>query len=204
MAKKHTGFKTKVLIVAIALVVGLLVVSLVSVAKRPTLRLPGTETARIQFNHPSWGKVTLLISKEGPNKPGHIIVFDSAGYIRWDYTMMRVYELGAYQAPRDRSGNLFLYYNPGRYNGVIVLRPDIDGMESFGTLPPPGDYESRFYSADIADDNGDGTYEINVDANACLPDCATGTITRTTYRWNGRDYVGSVVGPVRPNGHRHP
>jgi hypothetical protein len=44
----------------------------------------------------------------------------------------------------DRTGNVFLRYNPGRYDGVIVLRAVGDRIVSFGTLPRGG---SHYYGS---------------------------------------------------------
>ena len=89
----------------------------------------------------------------------------------------------------DKSGNVFLDYNPGRYNGVIVLRPVAGGFANFRTLPTPGDFNGRFYFAELSDADSDGTYEIISSSNDCTPSCAEGTTTSTVWRWNGHDYV---------------
>ncbi len=53
-------------------------------------------------------------------------------------------------------GRIFIDYDPGRYNGVIILGPTVDGFEDFDALPPAGDYLGRFYYAEATDADRDG------------------------------------------------
>lgn len=45
----------------------------------------------------------------------------------------------------DTQGRIFLDYSPGRYNGVIPLRPTTSGFDAFGTLPIADNGTGRFY-----------------------------------------------------------
>ena len=64
----------------------------------------------------------------------------------------------------DATGNTFVIYNPGRYDGVLVLVPNADGFEDIGWS---------------------GTTEHY----SCTPSCAQGVTTQVTLRWNGHDYL---------------
>jgi hypothetical protein len=133
-------------------------------------------------------------------------VIDGTGSVRWrwdsdcyellipggatlDNFFGSTYRGSEIDAPIDELGHLFLDFNPGRYNGVIVLRPIANGFATFGTLPPEGDYAGRFYYAEALDQDGDGRYEVDLHNNDCEPDCAGGTVTTVRYRWNGKDYA---------------
>jgi hypothetical protein len=96
---------------------------------------------------------------------------------------------GADHTTSDYLRHIFLNYDPGRYNGVIVLNPIVDGFGDFETLPAPGDFQQRFYSARLTDDDGDGTYEILSEINTCDPGCADANYTRQSFRWDRTDYV---------------
>jgi hypothetical protein len=47
----------------------------------------------------------------------------------------------------------------------------------------------------VTDTDGDGTYEILQSYNDCNPDCAGGTITSATFKWNGTDYAPAAPPP---------
>ncbi|MFC7759874.1 hypothetical protein ACFQY4_19010 [Catellatospora bangladeshensis] len=74
---------------------------------------------------------------------------------------------------------------------MIILGPSAQGFDTFDTLPPPGEYAQRFYSASLVDTDGDGRYEVDSALNDCDPDCAGGTSHHTIYRWTGKGYVAS-------------
>jgi hypothetical protein len=158
----------------------------------------------ISFKHPSWGDVLLTTEEidEGfGNGPVELRVVDAQGETKLLYRNDLMHEFrpvnntSPYRMRKavphsiDETGNIFLDYNPGRYNGVIVLRPVEGGLVNFGTLPPPDGYDGRFYSAHAFDLEGDGIYEIETAINDCLPSCAEGTVDFTTYTWNGSDYA---------------
>lgn len=162
-------------------------------------------TSEVSFTHPSWGEVRLVV--EGPASPpgpATVTVYDLAGTVRWTYENESLYSLdlagtGQYlpeyieadpvDGPVDDTGHIFLTFNPGRYDGVIVLSPVDDGFEDFATLPPSDGYDTRFYNAYAIDVNGDGVYEVESFENDCVPSCAEAEATSTIYVWNGEDYV---------------
>lgn len=140
------------------------------------------------FVHPTWGPSNLISSgTEGGYY--ELDVVDAGGSIVWTQAFgENWYELAPHAPAVDDTGHLFVDFNPGRYNGVIVLAPTDDGFEDFDTLPEYGDYNTRFYYAEAVDTDGDGTLEIEVSANDCDPSCAGGDITSTVYAWDGDDY----------------
>ena len=154
-------------------------------------------TGRIDFVHPAWGPSVLVTThtldrRYESNDINRIVVIDNRRQLRWQYPL----GVGASDtlAPwpgraRDRAGHLFVKYNPGRYDGVIVLEPTRDGFEDFGSLPQVDGYEGRFYYAEVLDGDGDGTAEIVATTNDCEPYCAAGSITSTPLRWTGSDYT---------------
>jgi hypothetical protein len=147
-------------------------------------------TAQVSFEHPAWGPVILVTSQaRDEQRDAAIAVVDAQGKIRWSHWGGDWYELAPAEPLRDSTGNVFLNYNPGRENGVIVLRPNADGLDDLGTLPEPGDYRAPFYGAELTDTDRDGAYEIVKSANDCDPSCADGTVRQDTFRWNGQKYA---------------
>lgn len=166
---------------------------------------PGEYTVRL--THPIWGPIRLITREKVPAPgPASITVLDSDAKVKFSYRNEFMYSLkpsgldavaseygsshSTPSAPIDAQGNIFIDFNPGRYNGVIVLRPAAGGLEDFGTLPPPPDgYRTDFYYAAVVDANGDGTYEIEKFSNDCTPSCATGRLTSVLHRWTGRGFA---------------
>ncbi|MFT4398040.1 hypothetical protein ACLTEW_24255 [Gordonia lacunae] len=79
----------------------------------------------------------------------------------------------------DATGNLFINYNPGRYNGLLVISSDRQG----------GVKHIDRYNADLLGPGPDGQYAINQHSQDCTPSCAEGTTSTQSLRWNGTDYV---------------
>lgn len=165
--------------------------AVLSAAADPRLPRPdGAETGRVAFQHPTWGPSTLVTTVLEPvNSGGWIYVVDAAGDVRWSYRVTDAATLQPHAPGVDALGHLFLDFNPGRYNGVIVLRPVYDGFIDFATLPPAGEYNTRFYYAEAADADGDGRLEVVASTNDCDPDCAGGTVRERTFTWDGADYT---------------
>jgi hypothetical protein len=120
----------------------------------------------------------------------HLVAVDLQGRIRWRHDG-GPWPVFAPASPRtDTLGHIFLTYNPGRYDGIVVLHPVANGFEDFGTLALAEDRATtRFYSSSLHDDNGDGIEEIHADINICDPNCAAANYVTTVYHWNGSDYV---------------
>lgn len=171
-----------------------------AIAKRLASHLPapvdyGAETGRIDFNHPTWGPSTLITSMKTNQYgwgEGFIHIVDAAGRITWSHRTGHDFgwwEMELNDPATDATGQIFISWNPGRYDGITVLQPVSGGMEDHDTLPPENEYDTRFYYAETEDVNSDGTLEVISYDNDCIPDCAGGTITSETWWWNGSDYV---------------
>ena len=164
------------------------------------------QTGQYEFTHPLWGKATLATSiaadpqygrraSGGLSGEARIAVYDVEHRLKWVYTSdpnggsPPWYEITPNDPPTDRSGNIFLNYNPGRYNGAIVLRPTQEGFEAFGSLPDPGDYDARWYYTELVEGTND-LVEIAEPVTESCTDCAGGfTITgETRYAWTGDEY----------------
>jgi hypothetical protein len=149
-------------------------------------------SGQVSIQHPVWGKSTLITTATSANGTtmgtAHIAVIDAASQLKWSYTLPGMYSLAPAPKPIDAAGHVFLNYNPGRYNGVIVLDAIGGGFDDFDSLRkqdnPAG---GRFYSATATDVNG--TYEIDVAINDCVPDCAEGKLQHTIYQWTGTAYA---------------
>ena len=150
-------------------------------------------TAQVPFEHPTWGRSLMLATKPGEALLGqassNLVAIDSTETLRWYHELGFMEVLKFHNPPIDRLGHIFITYNPGRYDGVGVLRPIIGGFDGISTLPTldePGG--GRFYSAQPIDVNSDGQLEIEQSSNDCNPTCAGGTTTTVLYHWDGRDY----------------
>jgi hypothetical protein len=112
----------------------------------------------VSFDHPTWGKSTLLttVASSNEKRDATIAVLNSSAEVEWKHDAGAWEELKLAQPPRDKTGHLFINFNPGRYNGVIILQPTADGFTSFKTLLATDEFNTRFYSATLIDDNADG------------------------------------------------
>lgn len=148
-------------------------------------------SSKLDFDHPTWGRCTIVTTKAADTATvdANIAVVDAAGTLRWHHWGGGWPELALAEPARDRTGHIFLNYNPGRYNGVVILGPSKAGFDTYDSLPPPDDYRSRFYSSDLRDVDGDGIYEVDSAINDCDPTCAEGTVNHTIYHWNGTTYA---------------
>lgn len=155
----------------------------------------GEETGRVEFDHDTWGPSTFITNLNIKTYEGFMRVVDGNGRTRWLSRTLGSsagppwYHMQLHSPPIDATGQIFVDWNPGRYNGVTVLEPVADGMASRGTIAENGNYRGRFYYADIVDVEGDGVFEIAQHSNDCNPTCAGGTITTEIWRWDGVDYV---------------
>jgi len=159
------------------------------------MKRTGPREYTLWFVHPTWGLVKLVTDRNSEDGltpgPASLTVTDAAGVVRFSWRHEDLYWFGPagtspyadpkdqVQSPVDTLGHIFLTFDPGRYNGVIVLVPTTTGFEDLQTLPPPDDYQTRFYCAGVVDLGHDGVYEV-VEPDFC---------GATTYRWRGTDYV---------------
>uniref|UniRef100_A0AAU2VE04 Uncharacterized protein n=1 Tax=Streptomyces sp. NBC_00003 TaxID=2903608 RepID=A0AAU2VE04_9ACTN len=107
---------------------------------------------------------------------------------------MDIYEKDLhFAAPEsDATKNTFVIYNPGRYDGVLVLVPDKDGFEDVGWSDEGTHYAGGrlvYYNARLVGPGGDGQYTIAKSGNSCNPSCADGSISKVMLHWNGREYL---------------
>lgn len=167
-------------------------------------------TGLIPFSHPTWGPSTVATYLEGCGELGNagIIAYDATGTERWRWklgdtceyelqpssrsiypsAMAPRYESAIVSEDQDTRGHLFIDYNPGRYNGVIVLVPTNDGFDDLDSLPRGDSWSGGFYYADVIDVDADGAFEILDLNNDCAQSCAGGTISNELLVWNGTDY----------------
>ncbi|WP_033344980.1 hypothetical protein [Catenuloplanes japonicus] len=149
-------------------------------------------TGAIPVAHPDWGSIWLLSytsgSTEWENESG-LLAIGPADRVLWRWKGGDWFTLEPASPASDRTGHLFLRYNPGRYDGLLVLAPTAGGFEDFGTLPSEAELPtSRFYSVVLVDGDGDGIFDIREDINDCDPNCAEGSYESVLHRWNGSDY----------------
>ncbi|GAA3386879.1 hypothetical protein [Streptomyces roseoviridis] len=92
----------------------------------------------------------------------------------------------------DTTGNTFVVYNPGRYDGVLVLVPDADGFEDIGWRSTTEHYSGgrfAYYHARLDGPGEDGRYTIIQSENSCVPSCAQGATSQVSLHWNGHEYL---------------
>jgi hypothetical protein len=155
--------------------------------------VPGntTDVYTQQFDHAAWGRVVFVAcenrvsvsepvtSNYGTGK-GVAAVVDAAGRVKWSSAPGTVqYTWEAASPATDASGNIFVKYNPGRYDGYQVFRPTANGMTGL----------ADFYYAELIGPGSTGYYQIRQYDNDCNPSCAQGTTTSKLYSWNGAEYV---------------
>lgn len=154
---------------------------------------PCTITGSAALNHPSFGNVTLytLQPKSGPAEATAVLV-DRQGRVRWALPgkaeERAQYEFALAEPATDSTGLYFINYNPGRYNGLTVLRPSPTGMDVIaGWYSNPMGQD--LYYARLDGIGPDGKYTIIQSRNDCTPDCATGTTTEQRLKWNGTEFA---------------
>ncbi len=92
----------------------------------------------------------------------------------------------------DSTKNTFVIYNPGRYDGVLVLVPTADGFADIGWKSADEHYSGgrfAFYYARPVGPGKDGEYAIVHSIKGCDPSCAEGATAKVTLRWDGHDYL---------------
>lgn len=144
-------------------------------------------------------RIFLTLSGTGFDKVGCIAPVTASGKII-PANYIRVTNHFGFPSPAtDSTGNTFVTYNPGRYDGVLVLIPTSGGFEDIGweqesTESNPS-YWGRFaiYYAELVGPGVDGQYVIRQSSNDCDPSCAAGTTTHEDLRWNGTDYVAAKL-----------
>ena len=119
----------------------------------------------------------------------YLVAVDTADRVRWTLIGDNSESRWAMDAPAsDATGNLFVTYNPGRYDGVIVLHPTASGFAPFGAGYADGPL--RHYYAELQGPGASGSTRSSSRTTTATRRARGGTVTSTTRRWNGSDYVG--------------
>lgn len=147
------------------------------------------------IKHPDLGAVRVfLVRRTDSHSPsGCIASVTSSGHALASIGV-DIYEKELHFATpaSDATKNTFVIYNPGRYDGVLVLVPAKDGFEDIGWSDPVTYYAGgrlAYYNARLVGPGGDGRYTIAKSGNSCNPSCAEGAITTVMLRWNGHEYL---------------
>lgn len=161
-----------------------------------TPNCPGPALEHRDIEHPKHGptRIFLLKQRETEGFPrGCIVAVSSNGKslmaieVETDKT-----DLQFANPATDATGNTFVVYNPGRYDGILVLVPQGDGFADIGWTDPTSHYlggKLAFYNAELTGPGADGQYTITRFVNSCIPSCAEGSSTQTVLRWNGKQYL---------------
>ena len=154
---------------------------------------PCTITGSTAITHPSFGNVTLytLQPKNGPAEATAVLI-DQQGKVRWALPgtaeQRAQYEFSLADPATDNTGLYFINYNPGRYNGLTVLRPSATGMDVVtGWYSKP--LGQDLYFARLDGIGSDGKYTIIKSKLDCTPDCARGPVTEQRLKWNGSEFA---------------
>ncbi|QRY61014.1 VWA domain-containing protein [Gordonia sp. PDNC005] len=152
---------------------------------------PTSMTGQTDVKHPQLGTVRVFLVAPGDSAgSGCVISVTETGAVL-PTIKVGVYNnsLSFYSPASDTTGNTFVKYNPGRYDGVLILVPTPTGFADPGIDESGYTGKFLFYYAEAKGPGPDGRYVIEQSSNNCTPDCAGGTITKKTLRWNGRDYT---------------
>ena len=148
-----------------------------------------------QVQHPTFGTVGANVFRDADTGTSAFSLHAGDG------SLVFCYEFGATRSFRlaepatDATGNVFITYDAGRHPGVVVLKPVSDGYTVLSY-----DYDNLsagldFYDTVLVGPGKDGRYTLKKSVNDCSPHCATGTVTTTTWRWNGTTYVADQPAP---------
>ncbi|MDQ8707156.1 hypothetical protein RCO28_32515 [Streptomyces sp. LHD-70] len=158
-------------------------------------KCPGKVLDHRDIKHPNLGPVRVfLVRRSGSQMPsGCIAAVTGRGHVL-EPIGVDVYEneLRFADPASDTTRNTFVLYNPGRYDGVLVLVPDKDGFEDVDWAGPEEHYSGgrlAYYYARLSGPGEDGRYAIVKSENSCDPTCAEGTTSNVTLHWNGHAYV---------------
>lgn len=155
----------------------------------------GTVLDRRDIQHSNLGAVRVFLVQRADFEPSSGCVAAVGGSGRALTTIdVDIYEdeLRFADPATDATGNTFVLYNPGRYDGVLVLVPSKDGFEDVDWSEPEEHYSGgrlAYYDARLEGPGEDGRYTIIKSSNSCSPSCAGGAISKVTLRWNGHAYL---------------
>jgi hypothetical protein len=164
-------------------------------APPPSVSCQGNVTAHQDISHPTLGSVRLflmLTSSEQVHDHGCVAAVADTGRALTAIPLDIEGNSLAFADPvTDSTGNAFVTYNPGRYDGVLVLVPTPTGFQDVGWSDLDTHYAGKraYYNAKLKGPGPDGKYTIVQSRNDCIPDCAGGTVTSKVLHWNGNDYA---------------
>lgn len=152
-------------------------------------------TGSVEFDHPLWGHSILTtyvsphVEYSGSTTAGYKVT-DENGKVVFNKILEGLNAYALQTIGQDSNQNLYITYNPGRYPGIIVLKPTTSGLQNFGTDSFPRTYNGRFYNA-VTSTESDGSYTIVLSRNDCDPSCAGGNITSTNWHYDANvdDFV---------------
>ncbi|MFT4298347.1 MAG: VWA domain-containing protein [Aeromicrobium sp.] len=151
----------------------------------------------LTVRHPYLGELIVIAHRGGDDvyweNAAFISAFTPDGEEVWVSDPVSAYpseDFGFAEPAADASGNLFAHFNPGRYDGTIVMRATPTGFEEVPqSRRDESGYLSEFYGSELIGPGADGLYVIRSASNDCTPDCAGGEMTYVDYRWDGSAYV---------------
>ena len=160
----------------------------------PSPGCPSDVKTQQDIHHPALGTVRLFLLTDHSPGPTRDCVSAVASNGK-QFTSIQIDVAGdslAFANPvTDSTGNAFITYNPGRYDGVLVLVPTADGFEDIGWDNKDIRYSGKraYYDAKLNGPGPDGRYTITQFSNNCEPSCAGGSVTSQVLHWDGHDYV---------------
>lgn len=162
-------------------------------APPPSAGCPSDVKAQQDIHHPALGTVRLFLlmnPNPGPQQDC-VSAVASNGKVLTPVPIDVNGKLAFANPVTDSTGNAFITYNPGRYDGVLVLVPTADGFEDIGWDSRNTHYSGKraYYDAKLTGPGPDGRYTITQSNNNCEPSCAGGTVTSQVLHWDGHDYV---------------
>ena len=159
----------------------------------PAADCPTNVIAQADVPHPSLGTVRLFLAltpKNGPTTACVIAAADKGKLIAAIPVDVLGHSFSFASPVSDSTGNAFVKYNPGRYDGVLVLVPTDNGYEDIGWDPNVHYAGKRaYYNGELAGPGANGQYTIRLSRNNCEPSCAEGKTTTVDLHWDGHDYV---------------
>src|ERR1700738_1323172 len=155
----------------------------------PTPDCKGSVQAHADIPHPALGTVRLFLildsNQVGP-KVGCVAAVAGNGTALPAITVdVGGNSLNFANPVTDSTGNAFVKYNPGRYDGVLVLVPTPTGFQDIGWGNTHYQGKHAYYYAKLEGPGSNGQYTIRQFNNDCSPSCAGGAIPSHVLQWNG-------------------
>lgn len=148
----------------------------------PEFYLAWTVTGQATIKHPAWGTASLRTSYDAAQRRAVVLVHEGNTVV-WAQEFADLSKFALASPAQDSTGNIFINYDPGRHNGVIVLRPSVSEGFTVVAWPygmiDPGALD--FYNATLVGPFADGAYAIEHKSNYCTPNCSDGTVSTTTW-----------------------